>query len=105
MLQDGSPHLPGPAGHQPDPVPAQSPASDTSIQQAVVSLPLIPAPSAAVAAQDISHASEAGRAIYPAARIAAAERADSDASQSITDGTVVVTLLSLDTESQNRQER
>ena len=105
LLQDGSPHLPEATHHQPDPTVVHSAASETGIQQAVTSLLPIPAPSAAVAAQDMSHASEVDQALDPTVHRAAAEQADSDGPQEKTDGTVTVTLLRLDTESPNREDR
>ena len=105
LLQDGSHHLPEATHHQPDPVAVHSSASETGVQQAITSLPPIPAPSAAVAAQDISHASQACQAVDPAVHDAAAEQADSAGLQGNTDGTLMVTLLRLDTESPNRDDR
>lgn len=63
------------------------------------------APSAAVAAQDPSHASGVDRAVDPGVHKAAAEQADSDGSQGNTDGLLVVTLLCLDAESPSREDR
>lgn len=91
---------------QPDPTAVQTPTSGTATQQAATFLPPTPTSSTAVAAKgSITHASETGQANEPAAHNAATEEADFEESRGVTGGMVVVTLLCLDGQSHNREDR
>lgn len=106
LLQDDTPHLSEATDQQPGPVAVQTPTSGTATQQAVTSLPPTSTSSTAVAAQSsIIHASETARTSEPAAHNAVGEEAESEESRGDTGGMVVVTLLCLDGQSRNREDR
>ena len=109
LLQDGSPHLPEAAVREPDPEGLQSSTSETGAQCVVTSLPHTTALSATVATPGISHPSEAGQAAEPVHQgqedSPMTGQVDSDHTQDKTDGTVVMSLLCVDTPSACREDR